>query len=142
MKATLEVQLFRQMVAFVQQVHRAADASLVDKGISPAQFFILATLARRGELQQAELAALLRVTPANVSQLVSKLEEARMVRRIQRGKARGLALTAKGRTLHQKLRPEHDEFMQAQFRALDRTEQNLLLGLLVRLVGHPVSEPS
>ncbi len=134
MKPRVEVRAYAAMVTFAQRVQRAADAALADSGVSPAQFFILATVDRRGETQQSELAATLGVTAANVSQLVAKLDEARLVTRVDRGKAKVVHLTAKGKALVDRLRPEHDAFLAARFSALGAEERKALLALLEKLV--------
>lgn len=134
MKPALSVRTFGAMVAFVQQVQRAADAALAGSGVTPAQFFILATLKRCGEARQSELALALGVTAGNVSQLVVKLEEARLVRRADRGKAKIVTLTAKGDTLVTRLAPEHDAFLEARFAPLESPDRKALLALLERLL--------
>jgi DNA-binding MarR family transcriptional regulator len=102
--------------------------------VSPAQFFILTTVDRQGESQQSELAKELGVTAANVSQLVGKLEDARLVTREDRGRAKLVQLTARGRALVQRLGPEHDAFLAARFAALSPTERRTLLRLLEKLL--------
>lgn len=138
MKLRLEVRAFGAMVTFVQQVQRAADAALAGSGITPAQFFILSTLRRRGETQQVELAEALGVTPGNISQLVAKLEDAALVRRTGQGRAKLVSVTKRGEALAARLAPEHDEFLAARFAALKISERKLLLSLLARLTA-PVS---
>lgn len=134
MKPGLEARTFGAMVAFAQRVQRAADAALAGSQVSPAQFFILTTVDRQGESQQSELAKELGVTAANVSQLVGKLEEARLVTREDRGRAKLVQLTARGRALVQRLGPEHDAFLTARFAALSPTERRTLLRLLEKLL--------
>lgn len=137
MKPALEARAFGAMVAFAQKVQRAADATLAGSEVSPAQFFILATVARHGESQQSELARSLGVTAANVSQLVGKLEEARLVTRVDRGKAKVVHLTARGKTLVERLGPEHDAFLVSRFAALSAKERRTLLELLEKLLEGP-----
>lgn len=135
MKPPLEARAFGAMVAFVQKVQRAADNALAEAVVTPAQFFVLATLKRRGGAQQSELASALGVTAGNISQLVAKLEAARLVERVDRGKAKVTTLTADGESLVAKLSPEHDAFLKACFSALNASERKLLLELVERLVG-------
>lgn len=135
MKPGLEARAFGAMVAFAQKVQREAEAALSGEDVSPAQFFILAALARHGESQQSALAQALGVTAANVSQLVVKLESARLVTRVDRGKAKVVHLTSKGEGLVARLGPEHDAFLTARFAALTVAERRTLLELLRRLLG-------
>jgi DNA-binding MarR family transcriptional regulator len=134
MTAVLEARVFGAMVAFAQKVQRAAEATLAGAEVSPAQFFILATVARHGETQQSELARSLGVTAANVSQLVGKLEAARLVTRVDRGKAKVVHLSAKGKALVERLGPEHDAFLASRFAALSAAERRTLLRLLEKLL--------
>jgi MarR family 2-MHQ and catechol resistance regulon transcriptional repressor len=134
MKPPLEVRTYGAMVAFVQHVQRAADAALAHSSVTPAQFFILATLKRRDGAQQSELAEALGVTAGNVSQLIAKLEDARLVKRVEQGKAKIATLTAKGEALVARLAPEHDAFLVARFASLDVSERRALLALLERLL--------
>lgn len=139
MKPRLEVRTFGAMVAFVQQVHRAADAALAGSGITPAQFFILSTLRRRGETQQVELAEALGVTPGNISQLVAKLEDAALARRTGQGRAKLVSITKRGEALVARVAPEHDAFLEARFAPLRTSERKLLLRLLERLTAPSLS---
>jgi DNA-binding MarR family transcriptional regulator len=134
-KPPLEVRTYGAMVAFVQQVQRAAEAALASSSVTPAQFFVLATLERRGAAQQSELAEALGVTAGNISQLIAKLEDARLVERADRGKAKVATLTAKGHALVKRLAPQHDAFLAARFESLDLGERKTLLALLERLLG-------
>lgn len=138
----IEVRAFGAMVAFAQKVQRAAEVALNGTGISPAQFFILATVERRAGTQQSVLAETLGVTSANVSQLVAKLEDAKLVTRTERGRAKEVHLTSRGRQVVDRLRPEHDAFLASQFAALSPAERRTLLSLLEKLlVGDTTKGP-
>lgn len=130
----MEARAFGAIVAFAQKVQRAAEAALSGTGISPAQFFILATVERRSGAQQSELAETLGVTSANVSQLVAKLEDAKLVTRTERGRAKEVHLTSRGRQVVDRLRPEHDAFLASQFAALSPAERRTLLSLFEKLL--------
>lgn len=140
MKPAIEVRAFAAMVAFAQKVQRAAEVALDGAGISPAQFFILATIARRPGTQQSALAEALGVTSANVSQLVAKLEDAKLVTRTERGRAKEVHLTPRGRRLVDRLRPEHDAFLVSRFAALSPGERRTLLSLLEKLLAGDPAE--
>lgn len=142
MRPAIEVRAFEAMVAFAQKVQRAAEDALDGIGISAAQFFILATVERRPGTQQSALAEALGVTSANVSQLVAKLEDAKLVTRTERGRAKEVYLTSRGRQLVDRLRPEHDAFLESRFAALSPGERRTLLSLLEKLlVGDPKKMP-
>lgn len=140
--SAIEVRAFGAMVAFAQKVHRAAEVALDGTGISPAQFFILATVERQAGTQQSALAETLGVTAANVSQLVAKLEDAKLVIRTARGRAKEVHLTSRGRQVVDQLRPDHDAFLVSQFAALSPAERRTLLSLLEKLlVGDTTKGP-
>ncbi|MEM9456997.1 MAG: MarR family transcriptional regulator [Myxococcota bacterium] len=134
MKRPIEAQLFGDMVAFIQRVQRDAEAVFSGRELSVAQFFILSTLARAGALMQADIASLLGVTAANVSQLVAKLVSAKLVRRSERGRAKLVSLTPKGRELVTALVPEHHAFLREQFRTLSAAERRSMRALMQRLL--------
>lgn len=134
MKPPIEVRTFGALVAFAQRVQREAEVALEGTGISSAQFFILASVERRAGLTQSALAEALGVTSANVSQLVAKLEDAELVTRTERGRAKEVRLTARGRRLVERLRPQHDAYLASQFAALSPTERRSLLSLLEKLL--------
>ena len=135
MKAPLEARIFSEMVSFMQQVQRAADAALAGTGVSPAQFFILSALARQGPQQQSKVAAQLGVTAANVSQLLVKLADAGLVQRHAQGKAKVVSLTANGNKLVTQLQPAHEKFLRSRFEPLKTDERVALLATLHRLTG-------
>ena len=135
MTRTVETRIYARMVAFLQQTQRQAEQALAGEGISPAQYFILATVQERGALQQSELADALGVTPGNVSQLVARLEKARLVVRSERGKAKRVTLSPRGETLVTRLAPLHDRFVAERFSALRVAERRTLLSLLQRVSG-------
>lgn len=138
----IEVRAFGAMVAFAQKVQHAAEIALDGTGISPAQFFILATVERQPGTQQSTLAETLGVTSANVSQLVAKLEDAKLVTRTERGRAKEVHLTSRGRQLVDRLRPEHDAFLKSRFAALSPSERRTLLSLLEKLLAGDPTESS
>jgi len=134
MRPPVEVRIFARMVAFAQSVQRGAEAALAGRSVTPAQFYVLSTLARRGELKQSDIASRLGVTAANVSQLVGKLVDAKLVRRTAQGTSKLVALTARGQALVDELEPEHEAFLAQQFEGLCAAERKQLLELLERLV--------
>jgi DNA-binding MarR family transcriptional regulator len=128
---------FARMVAFIQETHRAAEAALAGAMVTPAQFFILSSLRAKPGMSQVELAEALGVTAGNVSQLVAKLEAARLVARAGQGRAKLVSLTASGERLVARLAPEHEEFLRGRFAALSAAERKTLSSLLEKLVPSP-----
>lgn len=133
MTMSTESRIFAAIVAFVQDTQRAADRALVDEDVSPAQFFILRRLAQERSATQVDLATALGVTAGNISQLVSKLERARLVERVGDGKAKLVSLTKQGEQLVARLAPMHRAFLRKRFAVLSEPERQLLLRLVERL---------
>lgn len=131
----LEVRIWERMIRLSRSVRRQADERLAQRSVSPAQFFVLATLEREGSLHQHALSEHLGVTAANVSQLLAKLEASGLVERPARGTAKLVSLTARGRSLVGSLRPQHDAFIAQRFAALTREERTILLAWLDRLLA-------
>ena len=88
-------------------LHRRSDARFARHGISADQFVLLATLARGGEaLTQRELARRMSSDPSTVRPMLVLLAARGLVERDAHptdGRARTVALTAKGRRAYRRL---------------------------------------
>jgi DNA-binding MarR family transcriptional regulator len=115
------------------KVDRASAAALRGRGLSVAQFDVLAQVGAHPGITQQELADALLVTKGNVCQILDRLEAAgRLVRR-QEGRANRVLLTAAGRRLHDEAVPAQEALVAEQMAALTPDEQRALLGLLRKL---------
>ncbi|MEL6349612.1 MAG: MarR family transcriptional regulator [Myxococcota bacterium] len=131
----LEVALFGRLIRLAQQIRHRADAEMADQDINPAQFFILGLLQRRGPLAQRDIAAAMRTSASNVSQLLRKMEASGLVERGSRSATRRTELTDAGRAAHGRLKPQHDAFIKTQFAGLSEAEQRLMLVWFDRLLA-------
>ncbi len=102
-------------------------------GLNTAYFDILAKVGAAEGITQQELAAALLVTKGNISQLLTKLEEAGLVRRRQEGRSNCLSLTERGQTLFQALVPQEECLIADLLAPLSNDEQHELLRLLRKL---------
>ncbi|MEU1837265.1 MarR family winged helix-turn-helix transcriptional regulator [Micromonospora chersina] len=122
---------FAGLVRVVHLISLAGAQELRTHGLTPAQYQVLVLLHRRPRATQRELTDALGVTKGNVSQLLSRLAEARLLDRTPEGAANRIGLTDRGRQLIRELIPAHQEFLTRSFSALNDEE----LGTLARLVA-------
>ncbi len=130
---TIAVTAWLRLVRVFQKVDRASSEGLAGKGLSVAQFDVLAQLGRAEGITQQELADRLLVTKGNVSQLLAKMEQRGLIERCQVGRANALSLTPAGKELRAAALPEHEAMIATQFAALSPTERRMLLRLLRKL---------
>ena len=102
-------------------------------GLNTAQFDVLAQVGAATDITQQELAAALLVTKGNISQLLSKLEQAGLVVRRQTGRTNCLSLTDRGRALFQVVVPHQEALIAELLVPLSTDEQRELLRLLRKL---------
>ncbi|MEE8602353.1 MarR family winged helix-turn-helix transcriptional regulator [Euzebya tangerina] len=124
--------VWHKLVAVVQRISRAGEAEL-DGPVNAAQFLILSHISRSGPAAQSGLVAELGTTPANISQLVTKLEAADLVRREAEGTTRRVHLTDDGRAVIAHLMPQYRAFITARFAVLGEEDLTQLLRLLAIL---------
>jgi DNA-binding MarR family transcriptional regulator len=134
-QARLSYLVRQAQLATYQQLDQALRAF----GLTPAQYTALAILSRRGEsLSSAELARRLGVTPQSANAVVGTLDTQQLVRRAEDGenrRVRALQLTPKGRALLARCDAEVDRFERAFFGELSGAEQEVLRGLLIRVIA-------
>jgi len=116
-----------------QKVERVSADDLRCKGLSMAQFDVLAHVGAAEGLTQQDLADSLFVTKGNVCQLLDRMEQAELLVRRQEGRANRLFLTDKGRELFASVVPAHEETIVQLFSALTLEEQEQLLALVRKL---------
>lgn len=116
-----------------QKIDRLSADHLRCRGLSVAQFDILARLGGAEGITQQELADRLLVTKGNVCQLLDRMEQRGLLIRRQDGRANRLFLTEEGRALRDEVVPAHEAEIAACFETLSRSEQVQLGGLLREL---------
>ncbi len=103
------------------------------KGLTMAQFDVLAHVGVAPGLTQQELADALLVTKGNVCQLLDRMEKGDLIQRRSEGRANRLFLTGTGQDLFDRIVPEHEDVIAHKFDALTPDEQGQLLSLLRKL---------
>lgn len=103
------------------------------KGLTMAQFDVLAHVGVTPGLTQQELADSLLVTKGNVCQLLDRMEKSELIERRSEGRANRLFLTEGGQDLFQRIVPEHEDVIAGKFDGLTPDEQAQLLSLLRKL---------
>lgn len=132
-----EVLIFEQLTALTQQLTHSADQLLSQHPISPAQLRLLEALQSLGVCTQATLAHTLQSTPANISQLLTKLEALGLITRATSGVSKHIKLTAQGlRELH-RLKPQRDALIVERLSALTPQELQIMRMWLERLLSPP-----
>jgi DNA-binding MarR family transcriptional regulator len=101
--------------------------------LNTAQFDVLAQVGAARGMTQQELADALLVTKGNISQLLSKLEQAGMITRQQTGRTNCLSLTEQGQALFELVVPQQEALIADLLTPLSDDEQRELLRLLRKL---------
>lgn len=111
------------------------------RGLSMAQFDVLAHVGAAPGLTQQELADSLLVTKGNVCQLLDRMQRTDLIERRQEGRANRLFLTPRGEELFREIVPAHEDLISMQFASLTADEQVALLEL-VRTLDRSLDFPS
>jgi DNA-binding MarR family transcriptional regulator len=115
------------------KIDRASSDEMRCRGLSLAQFDVLAHVGAREGVTQQELADALLVTKGNVCQLLDRMERSGLILRQQDGRSNRLFPTDEGRKLFDAVVPSHEDRIVDQFAALTAEEQTQLLDLLRKL---------
>jgi DNA-binding MarR family transcriptional regulator len=116
-----------------QKIAGASARSFREYGLTVAQFDVLAHIGAAPGVTQQELAEALLVTKGNISQLLTRLEQAGMLERQQDGRTNCLALTAAGQQLIDQVVPVNEVLLEDLFAPLSAAEQRELVRLLRKL---------
>jgi DNA-binding MarR family transcriptional regulator len=116
-----------------QKVDRSSVAHLRCRGLSLAQFDVIAHVGAAEGMSQQELADALLVTKGNVCQLLDRLEDSGLILRRPDGRTNHIFLTETGRRIFDEAVPAHEELIAQLFRHLAPEEQRELLRLLRKL---------
>jgi DNA-binding MarR family transcriptional regulator len=130
---TTELVTWLRLAHVFAKMQRTGTDHLRARGLSLAQFDVLAQVGAHERCTQQELADALLVTKGNITQLLDKMESAGLLRREQEGRVNHLCLTEKGRRLHDVVVPEHEAYIAEQFVALSAAERADLHRLLRKL---------
>jgi DNA-binding MarR family transcriptional regulator len=129
----IEVVAWLRLANVFTKVEHAGMDHLRSRGLSLAQFDVLAQVGSYDGSTQQEVADALLVTKGNITQLLDKMESAGLLRRRQEGRVNRLCLTESGRQLYDLVVPEQEARIAEQFVALSRQECEQLHHLLRKL---------
>ena len=122
-----------RMARVFSKIDRASSDEMRCRGLSMAQFDVLAHVGAREGVTQQELADALLVTKGNVCQLLDRMERSGLIERQQDGRSNRLFPTEEGRKVFQSIVPSHEDRIVEKFDALTAEEQTQLLDLLRKL---------
>lgn len=117
-------------------VARAFRSLFARHGLTPSQFGVLACLADGDDFTKAELARAVLVTPQSMDPLIADLLTRSLVARdlpARRGRASGVRITAQGRALLDRVRPEVATLNSADSTGLSAPDAAQLVELLRRV---------
>jgi DNA-binding MarR family transcriptional regulator len=115
------------------KISHCSEEQMRCKGLTMAQFDVLAHVGVAQGLTQQELADSLLVTKGNVCQLLDRMEKSDLIERRSEGRANRLFLTDAGQQLFDRIVPEHEDVIASKFEGLTPDEQTQLLSLLRKL---------
>ena len=116
-----------------QKIDTHSERFFRSQGMNTAHFDVLAQVGAARGMTQQELADALLVTKGNISQLLSKLEQAGMITRQQTGRTNCLSLTAQGQAVFEQVVPQQEALIAELLSPLSGDEQRELLRLLRKL---------
>lgn len=116
-----------------QKIDLRSERFFRSRGLNSAQFDVLAHIGATSGMTQQELADALLVTKGNISQLLRKMEQERLITRREEGRRNCLFLTEQGRALFETVVPEQEAHIASLLEPLSVTEQRELLRLLRKL---------
>src|SRR3954469_25896825 len=91
-----------------QKIDTRSERFFRSQELNTAQFDVLAQVGAARGMTQQELADALLVTKGNISQLLSKLEQAGLITRRQEGRTNCLSLTEQGQALFDRVVPRQE----------------------------------
>jgi DNA-binding MarR family transcriptional regulator len=119
--------------------HKKLEEDLEKLDLTPPQFYVLATIGYAGELPFGEIGAKMMVTVSNLTGIVDRLEEKKLVLRKRDDNDRRVVhvvLTEKGAKLYKTTIPRFEKSIAQIFSGLGRAQQKQLSALL-RKLNHP-----
>ena len=128
--------LWVRFLRFGLQSHKKLEDDLHKVGITPPQFYVLATIGYAGGLPFGEIGAKMMVTVSNLTGIVDRLEEKKLVLRKRDENDRRVVhvvLTDRGAKLYKSTIPLFEKCVSEVFARLDSAQQKELSALLRKL---------
>jgi MarR family 2-MHQ and catechol resistance regulon transcriptional repressor len=135
--------LWIRFLRFSLQSHKKLEEDLHKLGLTPPQFYVLATIGYAGGLPFGEIGAKMMVTVSNLTGIVDRLEEKKLVSRKRDENDRRVVhvvLTDKGAKLYTSTLPLFEKSVSEIFAALDSGQQKELSALLRKVNPEPAAK--
>jgi MarR family 2-MHQ and catechol resistance regulon transcriptional repressor len=132
--------LWIRFLRFGLQSYKKLEGDLEKLGLTPPQFYVLATIGYAGGLPFGEIGAKMMVTVSNLTGIVDRLEDKRLVTRKRDETDRRVVhvvLTEKGAKLYKSTIPQFERSVAEIFERLDKPQQKELSALLRKLNPEP-----
>jgi len=133
---TYTTSLWIRFLRFSLQSHKKLEDDLARLALTPPQFYVLATIGYAGRLPFGEIGAKMMVTVSNLTGIVDRLEEKKLVVRKRDENDRRVVhvvLTDKGAKLYKSTIPEFEKSCEQIFNSLSKSEQKDLSAILRKL---------
>jgi DNA-binding MarR family transcriptional regulator len=134
--ASYATSLWIRFLRFSLLSHKRLEGELEKAGLTPPQFYVLATIGYAGGLPFGEIGAKMMVTVSNLTGIVDRLEEKKVVVRKRDEHDRRVVhvvLTDKGAKLYKSTIPLFEKSIAEIFSRLDKPKQKELSVLLRKL---------
>ena len=128
--------LWVRFLRFSLLSHKKLEEDLEKLGLTPPQFYVLATIGYAGGLPFGEIGVKMMVTVSNLTGIVDRLEEKKLVSRKRDENDRRVVhvvLTEKGGKIYKTTIPLFEKSISHIFSALDKPQQKELSALLRKL---------
>jgi DNA-binding MarR family transcriptional regulator len=139
--ATSELPLADRPGFLIRRLHQIHVAMFLEEcgsfDVTPVQYSVMTALIRHGPLDQASLAREIGIDRANATDVLRRLDERRLIRRMPSdadSRAKICALTKRGRSLALKMQGAAERAHRRTIAALPKTERIAFTRSLVRLV--------
>ena len=135
--------LWVRFLRFGLRSHKKLEDDLQELGLTPPQFYVLATIGYAGSLPFGEIGAKMLVTVSNLTGIVDRLEGKKFVARKRDERDRRVVhvmLTDKGAKLYKSTIPLFEKCVGEIFAGLSKAEQKQLSALLRQLDHEAVAK--
>jgi DNA-binding MarR family transcriptional regulator len=125
--------------------HKRLEEDLEEIGLTPPQFYVLATIGYAGGLPFGEIGAKMMVTVSNLTGIVDRLEEKKLVLRKRDENDRRVVhvvMTDRGAKLYKTAIPLFEKSIAEVFAGIDRVEQKRLSAVLRKLNNTSLAKPA
>lgn len=132
--------LWVRFLRFSLQSHKKLEDDLAKVGVTPPQFYVLATIGYAGGLPFGEIGAKMMVTVSNLTGIVDRLEEKKLVVRQRDSTDRRVVrvvLTDKGTKLYKTTIPLFEKSVEKIFAGLGKPDQKELAAIFRKLNQDP-----